>query len=55
MDDATLHAPIDQEANKKVMPTAALAQLRAFNLINCTPCDSNPLYATQTHAAGALS
>jgi len=54
IDDATIHALNDQEAKKKMMPTASNPRLVAFNLINCSLCDSNRLYAAPTAAAGAL-
>jgi hypothetical protein len=54
VDHATIHALNDQEAKKKMMPTASNPRLVAFNLINCSLCDSNRLYAAPTAAAGAL-
>ena len=54
IDDASIHALNDQAAKKKMMPTASNPRLVAFNLINCSLCDSNRLYAAPTAAAGAL-
>ncbi|MEH6540569.1 hypothetical protein LRM40_11895 [Ideonella dechloratans] len=54
MDDATIHALNDQEAKKKMMPTASNPRLPPFNLINCILCDLHRLYAAKTAAAGAL-
>jgi len=54
VDHVTIHALNDQEAKKKMMPTASKARLLPFNLINCNLYDSNRLYAAQTLAAGAL-
>lgn len=39
MDDAPIQALNDQEAKKKMMPTASNARLVPFNLINCNLCD----------------
>jgi hypothetical protein len=54
IDDATIHALNDQEAKKKMMPTASIPRLPPFNLINCNLYDSDRLYAIRTPAAGAL-
>ncbi|MBS3958508.1 MAG: hypothetical protein KGZ52_03795 [Xanthomonadaceae bacterium] len=54
MDDATIHALSDQEAKKKMIPTASNPRLLPSNLINCNLYDSNRLYAAPTAAAGAL-
>jgi hypothetical protein len=35
VDDATIHALDDQEAKKKMMPTASNPRLLPSNLINC--------------------
>jgi hypothetical protein len=39
VDDATIHALNDQEAKKKMMPTALNSRLLPFNLINCNLYD----------------
>ena len=39
MDDAIIHALNDQEAKKKMMPTASTPRLLPFNLINCSLYD----------------
>ena len=54
VDDITIHALNDQEAKKKIMPTASFPRLEPFNLINCNLYDSNRLYAIRTPASGAL-
>ena len=54
VDDATIHALNDQEAKKKMIPTASLPRLEPFNLINCNLCYSNRLYATRTPVSGVL-
>jgi len=54
MDDATIHALSDQEAKKKMIPTASNPRLLPSNLINCNLYDSDRLYAIRTPATGAL-
>jgi len=54
IDDATIHAQNDQEAKKKMMPTASGARLALFNLINCNLCDANRLYDIRALASGVL-
>jgi hypothetical protein len=39
VDDATIHALDDQEAKKKMMPTASNPRLPPSNLINCNLYD----------------
>jgi len=39
VDDATIHALDDQEAKKKMMPTASNPRLLLYNLINCNLYD----------------
>ena len=39
VDDATIHALDDQEAKKKMMPTASNPRLLPSNLINCNLYD----------------
>jgi len=39
VDDASIHTLNDQEAKKKMMPTASNARLPPFNLINCNLYD----------------
>ena len=54
MDDAIIHALNKKKTKKKMKTTASTPRLLPFNLINCSLCDLNRLYAAPTAAAGAL-